>query len=229
MRIHKDKLNVLVRIYKLIDPLDNLKSVRYIGITTESIEKRLYRHIWSSKKNKRTHKDKWICKLLSEGRSPEIVLLQEVFGWDNACKIEVKLIDQYKSNGILTNSTLGGEGTVGYTISEEGRRNMSMARIGIPLSEEWKRKISKSRIGKIMSEESKEKMRQRVVSEELKERIRIGNLGKIRSQETRRKISKATTGPNNANFGKHKSEETKEKIRKTIIKTLLNKKNNLNE
>jgi hypothetical protein len=67
-------------IYALINPNTNI--VRYIGKTKNTLRKRLSQHIHSSKykKEKITHKENWIRKLLEnnqthiDGYNPDLVI-----------------------------------------------------------------------------------------------------------------------------------------------------------
>lgn len=66
------------------------------------------------------------------------------------------------STGILRNRTDGGEGTSGYTHSEETKQKLSLANTGKPgrkHSEESIQKMALSKIGKVRPEEAKQNMR----------------------------------------------------------------------
>src|SRR6478609_5586382 len=91
-----------VHIYILIDPI-TLK-IRYIGRTTNSLNKRLIGHLSKSKKGK-THKDYWLQKLMREGYIPIIKLYKTITGWKESHKYEQKLINKAINFGWdLTNS-----------------------------------------------------------------------------------------------------------------------------
>jgi len=68
----------LYKIYYLHDPLDSTFNPRYVGITRRSLDKRLKEHIEISKRVKQRYKLIWIRKLLSEGRTPIINILEEL-------------------------------------------------------------------------------------------------------------------------------------------------------
>ena len=101
------------------------------------------------------------------------------------------------------NLTDGGEGTVGYKMSNESKQKISNFQKQQncpwkhnPHSEETKQKISESLkgeknpfFGKHHSEETKQKLRGRKFSEEHKQKLRESRLGKTMSEETKRKIS----------------------------------------
>lgn len=79
------------------------------------------------------------------------------------------------------NLTKGGDGIIGYTLTEKARRKMSKCKLGIPLSKTHKENISKSLVGKKHSTEAKKKMSESAI-------------GKIISKETRNKISNSLKG-----------------------------------
>jgi len=88
----------------------NPNIIRYIGKTTETIKKRLSRHINSSKTEK-TRKAKWIRKEIYNKNKILIKNIFEVPEHENWQKWEVYFINFYsnsKENNI-TNSTIGGE------------------------------------------------------------------------------------------------------------------------
>jgi hypothetical protein len=92
------------KVYCLIDPETN--EIKYIGITSRSLNKRLKEHIQKSK-FKQTHKDCWIKKLLDKNHIPKIEFLDEV---DDYKFWEPYYISLYKSWGFkLVNSTNGGD------------------------------------------------------------------------------------------------------------------------
>lgn len=112
------------------------------------------------------------------------------YGWDNfehviietgltkeeANKLEISLIKEYKNLGLSYNITDGGEGFLGFKMSEEAKTKISKIHKGktlpeymkiqtslrfkgVPLSEKHKSKISAALIGKPKSEAAKRHMR----------------------------------------------------------------------
>ena len=104
-------------LYSLNCPITN--DIRYIGQTSQKLQYRLKRHIYSSNKDK-TYKSNWIQSLLKSGISPIIVAIET-----NLTKIECDILEKYyikyyRSIGIkLTNSTDGGDGCVGYKHTDD--------------------------------------------------------------------------------------------------------------
>ena len=117
----------IVKVYLLLDP--STCKVRYIGVTTKSLEYRLRKHIDSSlwpKKGTVTHKTNWINSLLKTGKSPIIKQLTSIEGWKNALKLEKELINKYKLSRNLTNTEEYKEGGVfGRKLTEEQRLQAS--------------------------------------------------------------------------------------------------------
>lgn len=112
-----------VNIYVLIDPR-SLK-VRYIGRTTQSLQKRLNGHINKSKKEN-NHKSCWIKSLLKINKKPIIKLIKVVKGWENSYKIErIYIKTAIKNNYDLTNLDDRGIGGKNKVLTLEQRLKIS--------------------------------------------------------------------------------------------------------
>lgn len=202
------------KIYLITNLVNNKK---YVGITKFSIEKRFIEH------TKRGFiLTESIKKYGKENFS--IIELDECFDEQTAFILEKKYISDYNTkvpNGY--NLTDGGDGIIGWTITEEQRilrskqakqlhKDKKVGMHGKKHSDETKLKISESHRGR-----SKEWLRGRTLSDETKQKIREKHLGKIVSEETRKRISKNhhdVSGKNNPMYGKKHSPETIEKIKK---------------
>lgn len=113
-----------IKLYVLIDPLTC--KVRYIGITTQSIERRLYKHVTETMYSKKsTHKINWIRKLLSQGYSPIIKKLIDINSWETALRIEKELIKKYKLLRNLTNNEDYVDGAFKRIITDDQKKNAS--------------------------------------------------------------------------------------------------------
>jgi hypothetical protein len=131
-------------IYGLIDPRDGL--VAYIGYTKKPINDRLKAHIQDSKRFNRTHKQKWIRKLLSLNLEPSIIILKQfkTRTWEYW---EKRYIKKYRKRGyLLKNSTDGGDGV---TMTPEVRKKISEKSKLHRHSDEAKAKMSLAKLGKI--------------------------------------------------------------------------------
>lgn len=118
--------DIPVKIYELRDPRDISKSPRYIGITIKELNSRLSRHLTKNSLKSKTYKNRWITKLLKESVKPTIHLIEEVIGWSYACEVEKYWIKEFKNQGYkLTNSTEGGEGSVGIVVRKDTRKKLS--------------------------------------------------------------------------------------------------------
>jgi hypothetical protein len=129
--------NGAVTIYKLIDPRDN--SVKYIGRTHKPLKKRLDGHLADARRGSKSHRCKWIRKLLSKGLIPSIEALENV-AWDKGSEREQYWIAWYGRKN-LVNGTDGGEGTLGLSVSKETRAKQSLSHAGKPT---WNKGISTS-------------------------------------------------------------------------------------
>ena len=184
--------------------LSDGNEIRYVG-KTKSIPKRYRSHINESKK-KRTHKEKWINKVLLNGGKIIIEIL-DVCDDKISNEIESYWISQLKCWGFnLVNLTSGGDGEspmLGKKHNNDTKLKMSQTaksqnRIiggwnkGLKMSDEIKKKISEKSKGRILSVETKNK-----ISEKLKG-VKKGPM----SDETKLKISEKKTGSTSHNKGK---------------------------
>lgn len=180
-------------IYVLVDPRDD--RIRYVG-QTPRLEGRYKEHC--GRQYKKDHRANWLNKLRSFDLKPIMQAIEECneYNWTER---ETYWIKHYREvlGCDLTNTTDGGEGTVGYIPSQETRRKLSESQKGKTRSEETKHKISEANKGKTRSEETKRK---------------IGAVSRNRNEETRLKISDAMKGNQHA-LGKTHSEEAKYKMR----------------
>jgi hypothetical protein len=108
---------ILYKVYFLSSPIDG--SIRYIGITSRSLDIRLKEHIRNAKFRK-TYKDNWVKSLIEKGLKPIIEIIDEVIDYKFW---ESHYISLYKSwNFKLTNSTEGGDNGI---VSVESRKKIS--------------------------------------------------------------------------------------------------------
>lgn len=132
-----------VQLYVLIDPF-TLK-IRYIGRTSNSLQKRLIGHI-SKSKRKQNHKDYWIQSLIRQGYKPIIKQHSIIEGWVHSYKCEQLLINKALNHGFkLLNLKDRGEGGVNNIVTDEQKQKISYT-----LKEGYKSgKIKPSRVTKI--------------------------------------------------------------------------------
>ena len=132
---------------------------------------RMYKHIQIARGDSQNRKRnlKLYNKISSEIANGGFIISNVVFRSDDEKEChekEIKLISEIGKSK-LCNLTDGGEGTSGYTLSEEHKRKISSARKGIKriFTEEHKRNISKAAKGRVsywkgkkLPEETKRKM-----------------------------------------------------------------------
>lgn len=228
-------------IYSLSDPFTGL--VRYIG-KADDLRVRYNNHV-SLKGKESTRKSAWVKSLIKKGAKPVIEII------DIVDKTEWKFWEQFyislfKSWGfILVNSTVGGEGLIGYKTSEETKHKLRIANLGKKHSDETKAKMRLSSpkywLGKERSDEDKRKFsdsqKGKKQSKELIEK-RMSNkrgekhhfYGKPLPEEIKQKIKDSwKTRPHsfdpestrlkmrNSRLGKKLSEETKTKIKASWV------------
>lgn len=206
-------------IYVLKDSGD----VRYVG-WTHCAKARMKAHIYRAKNPEKyspSHKDRWIGKMLAEGRRPEMEIIES--GSGNWAEREVFWIAHFRSIGCrLTNTTDGGEGMVGWVPSQETRRKISLAARNI--SNETRRKMSAAKNGWRPSAESvlrrSETQRGRKLpprSEEHRRKLSEARKPYKHSEETLLKLSAAWTPERRAQksaeqFGKKMPQAQREAI-----------------
>jgi len=167
-----------MKIYTLSCPITN--NIKYVGITKNSLSKRLSQHLAEKRNNKRKS---WILNLRNKNLIPSMELLDEVS--DNEWKDEEKFyISYFKFLGFdLVNMTDGGD-RIEMTI--EIRRKISKSHIGKKLSDETKRKIGLANVqgrcgtkGKKMSDYVKNirsvSMKNRFVSDKTKLKMSLSS------------------------------------------------------
>ena len=169
-------------VYMHVNKINNKK---YIGLTKQDPLKR-----WGNNGNGyRYNKQPAFCRAINKygWDNFEHVILYKGLSEKEACDLEVKLIDEYKTQ----------DPNFGYNIQPGGQLGNS----GIIFSEETKKKISDAHKGKSLTDEHKKKISESckghnppVFSEEFIQNQRERNFGKTMPKETRDKISKTLTG-----------------------------------
>jgi len=183
-----------------------INNKEYIGLTKRPLEQRWKQHIYESNK-----KDSWEWNtplgnaIKKYGKDSFQVFVLEVCSSETELKLkEIQLIKERKSLASETgyNLTLGGDGRLGYKLSEE-----------------TKQRIAQGNLGKVMSVDAREKM-----SVAAKKRC-VGKLspmdGKKHTDDALKKISQSSKG-------RIFSEESRRKKSESLKAYHLNKKNNLN-
>lgn len=210
-------------IYGLYDPTLEDCTIRYIGYTSKSPNRRLVEHICESAAKATSHRHKWVRSLLNKGVKPAIVVLESVTAetWrERECYWIATL-----ASGNLVNGTAGGEGLINPTQDVRDRISKTVSaglvgnrrRAGIAHTADAKAAISagvkasqglaeyyasiRGKPGRPVSDAAKEKIRQAKLGkkrppmgEEWRANMRAGQLGRKHSEETKAKISAAQKG-----------------------------------
>jgi hypothetical protein len=124
---------------------------------------------------------------------------------DNWAEREKYWIGKLNTYGKGYNLTLGGEGTLGFNLTEEMKKKISISKIGSNLSEGTRKKISKSLEGNIPWNNSK------ILPEYIKTKISISNTGKKKTEREKSEISRRMKLNNPG-----KRIEVREKVSKSI-------------
>ena len=89
-------------VYALIEP--NTLKIRYIGITEQTLQKRLFGHLSDSfLKRDNSRKRSWVISLKNKGYIPIIKLLKVCNTREEALKLESELINKYYIKKRLVN------------------------------------------------------------------------------------------------------------------------------
>jgi hypothetical protein len=192
-------------IYMLKDPRTN--SIRYVGVTVQSLRARLHDHVSKAMAGENTHKAAWIRILLSHNLKPCIYLIEET---------PDRLRERYWINYFLlqgcdlTNCTEGGDGAL--HMRQETKDRIRKALVGRSLLFSTRIKMSESHKGRSLSssELSKfiEMLNPRVWTDDLYKTMWLIGSGHKHSDETKKQIGEASKNRKR----KPHTEETKLKI-----------------
>lgn len=179
---------IRARIYTLSDP--RTLEVRYVGMTTKTLEARLKGHLRNLRE--KNHRARWINSLRDAGLTPVIAEIDAV-SVDRRVEAEQRWIALYRAQGArLVNSTDGGEGAPGFKMSPEARKKLSEAKRGKPQPH-----LLPYRLGVPHSEETKERIRKATIRQfqdpAQRDAVSRVHKGKVISEEHRRIVSEAST------------------------------------
>lgn len=202
----------------------------YVGQTSRSLERRWAGHVKKSRRP-RNHFHSAIQKYGAENFK-----IEELASYKASSKIELKTflddaersyIEKYNSLYEGYNSTVGGEGTLGFRFSEESKEKLRRLNsgennynFGKHLSDETKEKIRKARMGHPVSEETRRKISEsekgKGASPEQMKALHDKWRGSHHSEETKRKMSASMKGKKH-----HLSEETRKEITERMGKKIV--------
>lgn len=92
----------------------------------------------------------------------KVEIIAEDLSWDEACKIEIQLIEKIGrldlGKGSLANLTNGGDGSINRIQTEKEKIKRANSIRGLKRTDETKQKISLAHLGKVFSKETLQKM-----------------------------------------------------------------------
>ena len=151
-------------IYGLFCPMAG--AIRYIGKSSE-VQKRFKAHLYAASSSGRTHRQRWMAKVLAAGLKPSLVILEEVDSgdWKEA---ERRWIAQALEQGWpLTNITSGGDGASPLNEAARALKKAQMskpetrARMSAAAKARWADPQKRAKAtASIQSPEAREKYRQ---------------------------------------------------------------------
>jgi len=156
-----ETVDTKIQIYCLKHPIT--LEVRYVGMTSRTLKRRLQGHIDNAKyTGHNKHLCSWILSILKLNMKPIIESIDEVTleNWQEKERYYISLYPR------LINATLGGEGTFGFKHSIETIERVRLKKIGIKPSKETllKRSIA---------------LKGRIVTQDHRDKISVKNTGKI--------------------------------------------------
>lgn len=205
-------------IYVLIDPRDG--EIRYVGWTSYSLNDRLAAHMVDHRST--CHRVRWVSLLKRLSLRPIIRRVQFV-PISQVHVAERYWIAFHRSIGCrLTNSTDGGEGTLGLQVSDETRLRLSNAakgnksHTGRTFSLEHRTNISKGHKGKKRTAATRTAisaaLKGHAVSQDVRNAVGQANKERIWTDAMRRQSSQRFKGAAHPLYGKVRSQETRDKI-----------------
>lgn len=130
----------------------------YIGITTETLSRRIQRHIHYARNNRPYALSAAIRKHGEGSFVAEVLAYANT--WGELKRLEIDAISAHKSlcpSGY--NMTAGGDGSLGIAPSDEKRRKISEALKGRKLSDAHRKAVGDAQRGKIILDETRARMR----------------------------------------------------------------------
>jgi hypothetical protein len=115
------------------------------------------RRAWNFKRSRNPHYTHIIEKLKSNGLKPDVRLVDQFMGENDALNLEISRIAHWRGNGVgIVNYTDGGEGVSGFRHTEKTKQVLREKRANqtIIISEETKRKIGDANRGVKRGEKS---------------------------------------------------------------------------
>ena len=144
--------------------LENSKLPFYIG---KGVGDRAFKHLMPCHLKHHSHKNHTILKAMRDGVRVVVEIIHQNLTESESLDLETKEIARYgrvSDGGCLTNITIGGMGTPGWTMPQEIRDKISRAKMsasfrGRKLSPEHVERIRKMNTGRKASDETKAKMK----------------------------------------------------------------------
>lgn len=184
-----------VYIYAPVDPRTD--AVRYVG-KARNLRLRIAAHLTPFGLSRKTRKTSWLKSILRIGLRPSYRVLEIV---DEALWAETErkhIANQLAMGARLTNSTDGGDGSLGHTPSSETLEKMARAHRGRKHRPESIARMSETQRGRVVSDHTRkllsDALKGRPLPEAVAAKVRIAKTGKKVSEESREKMRRAQAG-----------------------------------
>lgn len=177
--------------------LENSELPFYIG---KGVGDRAFKHLMPCHLKHHSHKNHTILKAMRDGVRVVVEIIHQNLAESESLDLETKEIARYgrvSDGGCLTNITIGGMGTPGWTMPQEIRDKISSANKGKKRTPETRKKMSESFKGRRLSPEHVERIKRmntgRKASDETKKKMSIARIGRKRPEHAA-KVRAALTG-----------------------------------
>jgi len=162
----------------------------YIGITRQTLEQRVRRHVAYARQGRHFAIS---CAIRKHGEDSFRSEVMAFGSWSEMLNAEIDAIAEHRLRGISCyNMTDGGEGSLGVVPSAEKRQRISASLSGRSLSAEHRQRVGESQRGKTIPEHVKDKMsaaaKGRVISVEQRQAVSAKLAGKKRPPELMQRI-----------------------------------------
>lgn len=178
-------------------------------MTTKDSTKRFKAHLWIAETTTKKVRKQKIHKAISKDGKENFrfTVLEKCDTFEELVLLEKKWISFHKSFGKHGyNLTDGGEGRVGWSMSDDQKNKLRTLRLGTQHSDDAKKKMSEARIGKGFSESHRKSLSKAQLGQ------KNHRYGRKHTEEEKQQIANTMMGELNHFYGKTHNDATKRKI-----------------
>lgn len=150
----------MATVYLLADAkqFDSVARVRYVGCTTSPLPRRLSRHRYTARRDRKFPVAQWIRHLEAGGGEVVIEAIVSV-PIEEAARVEIEQIAKARQRGcLLLNQTAGGPGMLGHHASDLTRAKLRAVAVGRQMSETTRQQLRTAMLGRQVGPETRLKL-----------------------------------------------------------------------